>query len=686
MDEYYEYTSKDERTNCLKLRFDNRSELYSYDRLEVLDGDGNLIKKYRNWIGSATVIVPGNTVKLHLVTSMTASDDEYDDDDDYDDDDEETSPGPSVAYGFRVKSIEEGVIPTAISLEDIILDVSGYDDRCNYLNAKLEPEGAIADIRYELENSDIADFTYDYYGNARAIYGILNGETNIIATAYGADGKPIIGADGKPLTATAKVTVKGIAIDSLEWRDEDGNIVNEITMHDDDYVSAPIHVTPDDSTERLKFIFEPSDIVTAYQYGSNVEFHTDELDLEEPQDVRVMATNEDGTISTKTSLTIHVIPYDEDDDEIDFQEAPYYGLSFDKVGYDDGNNGKAPEEMTVEDIQSPHDYVHDMKVAWSYRRTGAESVKITFSNKTYLEYGYDWIYIYDDAGNLLYYLTGSQIYDSNRIKIENSKTLTIPGSGFKIGMSSDDYEGSEEWGFALVSIEPIVPGISPTGSEPDESKSDSADKKPSDEESEDAKKEGSKPAGTDEKPSDVKPTDVKVTDVKVSSLKISGISHNLAPGKELKLSVTVLPDNASNTAIVYKSSNTQYATVSKSGVVKATRKGAGKTVIITATAEDGSGANKTYKIKISKKPVKSIKVTAAKSVKAGEKVKIKVKVNPKKGAYTKVLYTCLTPEYAKVTQEGVVTVKKNIKKKTVKIRVSTLDGTNKKKTIKIKVK
>ena len=216
----------------------------------------------------------------------------------------------------------------------------------------------------------------------------------------------------------------------------------------------------------------------------------------------------------------------------------------------------------------------------------------------------------------------------------------------------------------------------------DESMSDDAEKKSSDIKPEDVNKNESTAAGmsTNEKRSDE-----RTTNVKVSSLKLSGISHNLAPGKKLMLSATVLPVNATNTAVVYKSSNTQYATVNKFGMVKATKKGAGKTVTITATAEDGSGVYETYKIKISKKPVKSIKVTAVKSVSAGEKVKIKVKVNPEKGAYTKVLYTCLTPKYAKVTPKGVVTVKDNIKKKTIKIRVSTLDGTNKKKTIKIKV-
>ena len=758
MDEYYEYKSTNESVSCLKLRFDNRSELDSYDRLEVLDRDGNLIKKYRDWIGSATVIVPGNTVKFHLVTSMTAADDDYSDDDYgdddfyYDDDDEDdASPSPSVAYGFRVKSIEEGVIPTAISLEDITLDISGYDDSSDCLNPKLEPEGAIADIRYELENTDIADILYDDYDNARAIQGKLNGETNITATAYGTDGNVIIGADGKPLAVTEKVTVKGNAIDSLEWRDENGNIVNEITMYNDDQVSAPIHVTPDDSTEKINFIFEPSDIVAANQYGNLVEFSTEELNIEEPMDVQVIAVSGTEKIRTEKALTIHVIPYNKEEyenDEIDVQKAQYYGLSFDEVGYNDGNNGKTAEEMTIEDIQSPHDYVYDTKVAWSYRSSGAESVKITFSKKTYLEYECDWVYIYNAAGDLLYYLTGSQIYDNNGIKIKDSKTLTIPGDGFKIGMSSDDDEGSEEWGFALTSIEPIVSDISPTDSEPDDSKPGSTDEKMSDEESEDVKKDDSTPDGSQEKTSDKEPedvrkgesmpddagkkssdeesedlkkndstqdsqqekssdikpkdvnknestavgmntnekqSDVRTTNVKVSSLKLTGISHYLAPGKKLILSATVLPVNATNTTVVYKSSNVQYATVSKYGVVKATKKGAGKTVTITATAEDGSGVYETYKIKISKKPVKLIKVTAAKSAKAGEKVKIKVKVNPKKGAYTKVLYTCLTPEYAKVTPKGVVTINKNVNKKTVKIRVSTLDGTNKKKTIKIKV-
>ncbi|MBO5328943.1 MAG: Ig-like domain-containing protein, partial [Anaerotignum sp.] len=57
------------------------------------------------------------------------------------------------------------------------------------------------------------------------------------------------------------------------------------------------------------------------------------------------------------------------------------------------------------------------------------------------------------------------------------------------------------------------------------------------------------------------------------------------------------PENANDTTVTWKSSNTKYATVNAKGEVKTKKKGAGKTVTITATANDGSGVKATIKVK-----------------------------------------------------------------------------------------
>ncbi len=182
-------------------------------------------------------------------------------------------------------------------------------------------------------------------------------------------------------------------------------------------------------------------------------------------------------------------------------------------------------------------------------------------------------------------------------------------------------------------------------------------------------------------------TPVTPKDVKVSSIRLSAVSKNIAAGKKLQLKAEVLPANAANKAVTYKSSNTKYATVNASGKVTLKKAGAGKTVTITATAADGSKKSASYKIKIMKNAVKSVKVKGAKAVKAGKKLKLKaaVKTTGKK-VNKKLKWTSSNTKYATVSSGGVVKTKKAGKGKRVKITAAATDGSNKKSTVKIKIK
>ncbi|MGN1166536.1 MAG: leucine-rich repeat domain-containing protein [Lachnospiraceae bacterium] len=182
------------------------------------------------------------------------------------------------------------------------------------------------------------------------------------------------------------------------------------------------------------------------------------------------------------------------------------------------------------------------------------------------------------------------------------------------------------------------------------------------------------------------PTPVITEKIKVSKIAISGISKKTAAGKKITLKATVSPSNADDKGITWKSDNEKVATVNSKGVVTIKKNTGGKTVKIYAIAKDGSGTKAAYTIRSMKGVVKKITVTGAKTVKAGNSLKLKAKVTASKGACKKVVWTSSNTKYAKVSASGKVKTYKAGKGKTVKITAKATDGSGKKKTVKIKIK
>ena len=175
---------------------------------------------------------------------------------------------------------------------------------------------------------------------------------------------------------------------------------------------------------------------------------------------------------------------------------------------------------------------------------------------------------------------------------------------------------------------------------------------------------------------------------KVQKLTIKAPSKKLAAGKKVKLTLKVAPQNATNKAVKWKTSNQKYATVAKNGKITLKKTGSGKKVTITATAKDGSGKKASIKIKIMKHAVKSIKLKASKkTLKAGKTMTIKATVKTTgKNANKSLKWTSSNKKYATVNSKGKVTAKKAGKGKTVTITAKSTDGSNKKATVKIKIK
>jgi uncharacterized repeat protein (TIGR02543 family) len=173
---------------------------------------------------------------------------------------------------------------------------------------------------------------------------------------------------------------------------------------------------------------------------------------------------------------------------------------------------------------------------------------------------------------------------------------------------------------------------------------------------------------------------------KVSRIQISGTTHQVAAGKKISLSATVLPANATNKKVVWTSGNTKIATVSQTGVVTMKKGTGGKKVIITASAADGSGKKAAYSITSMKGTVKKVAIRGVKPVKAGKSLKLKAKVTATGGANKTLKWTSSNTGYAQVSASGKVTTTKAGKGKTVTIVATATDGSGKKKAVKIKIK
>ena len=87
------------------------------------------------------------------------------------------------------------------------------------------------------------------------------------------------------------------------------------------------------------------------------------------------------------------------------------------------------------------------------------------------------------------------------------------------------------------------------------------------------------------------------TTTPVTALKFgkTSVSININKAKTLQLSVTVVPDNASNKAVLWSSSDTSIAKVDTKGLVTVQKEGK---AIITATAADGSGVKATCEVNV----------------------------------------------------------------------------------------
>ena len=93
-------------------------------------------------------------------------------------------------------------------------------------------------------------------------------------------------------------------------------------------------------------------------------------------------------------------------------------------------------------IQSKHPYDNSCDETWTIHRDGATRIDVTFTDETYTESGYDYIYIYDGDDKLIGKYSGSEL---------SGKTISVNSDTVKIRLTSDS--SNTQYGFALDKVE-----------------------------------------------------------------------------------------------------------------------------------------------------------------------------------------------------------------------------------------
>ena len=96
---------------------------------------------------------------------------------------------------------------------------------------------------------------------------------------------------------------------------------------------------------------------------------------------------------------------------------------------------------TVDKIESQHNYENECSDSWIYTIEGAECIEVGFDERTAVESGFDYIYIFSADDTMVGQYTGTDLA---------GKTIRIEGPKVRIKLESDG--SGNEWGFKVTSV------------------------------------------------------------------------------------------------------------------------------------------------------------------------------------------------------------------------------------------
>lgn len=161
---------------------------------------------------------------------------------------------------------------------------------------------------------------------------------------------------------------------------------------------------------------------------------------------------------------------------------------------------------------------------------------------------------------------------------------------------------------------------------------------------------------------------VTVSDVHVTSITVDPTTKTADAKSTFVITAHIMPENASDKAVTWTSSNTSVATVDSNG--KVTTKAAGNAIIKATTHDGGLTASCTLTVK--NVPVQSVAIEKSTYVvEKGESVKLKAVITPSNATIQTVTWSSSDPSVATVDASGNV---KGLKLGTAIITVKTTDG------------
>ena len=142
--------------------------------------------------------------------------------------------------------------------------------------------------------------------------------------------------------------------------------------------------------------------------------------------------------------------------------------------------------------------------------------------------------------------------------------------------------------------------------------------------------------------------------IKVKELNLSKSSLTLGIDTYEKIDTEIIPTNATNKGVIWKSSDESIATVSSTGLITGKKEG---TTTITATTKDGN-FEKSVRVTVKKIEIEKIELPEKEVVELGKNKTLEYKVLPKNAPSQELVWKSSDESIATVDSKGKVTGKK----------------------------